>query len=119
MEIAAGRCLRVCSRSSSTLLPAASPSRRILSGRSSATLMVLVPMEPVLPRRTTLRILRSRQHMPQIQVHNGRIKQQAVQQVEHAADAGEEPARIFRPGFAFEEGFDQIPNYGTNAQDDP
>src|ERR1035441_9906806 len=59
------------------------------------------------------------QHMPQVQIHNGRIKQQAVQQVEHAANAGEEPARILRPGFAFEEGFDQIPNYGTNAQDDP
>ena len=35
------------------VLPAASPSRRMLSGRSSATLTVLVPMEPVLPNRTT------------------------------------------------------------------
>ncbi len=97
MEIASGRCLRVCSRSSSALFPAAKPSRRMRSGKSSATLIVLVPMEPVLPSKTTFlhvanRIAsRVRQHMPQIQIHNRRIKQQTVQQVEYAADAGEEP----------------------------
>ena len=56
MEMASGRCLCVCSSSSSMLFPAARPSRRIRSGKSCATLMVLVPMDPVLPSRTTLRI---------------------------------------------------------------
>jgi hypothetical protein len=39
--------------SRSELLPAASASNRRRSGKSSATLTVLVPMEPVLPRTTT------------------------------------------------------------------
>ena len=33
--------------------------------------------------------------MPQIHIHDGRIKQQAVEQVEDAADAGEEVTRVF------------------------
>src|ERR1043165_954259 len=157
MEIASGRCLRVCSRSSSTLLPAASPSRRIWSGKSSATLMVLVPIEPVLPSKTTffmekmerwsdgvlerwsagvlwennsraLRLLHHSitpfvrswpgQHMPQVQIHNGSIKQQAVQQVEDAADAREELSRVLDACFTFEEGFNQIAYDRADTQDD-
>src|SRR5213082_1324883 len=53
METASGRCLSVCLASNSALFPAANPTRRMRSGRSSATLIVLVPMDPVLPRRTT------------------------------------------------------------------
>src|SRR5881628_2119094 len=53
METAAGRWRLACSMSNSTLFPAASPTMRTLPGRSSATLRVLTPMEPVLPRRTT------------------------------------------------------------------
>ena len=99
MEMAAGLCLRVCSSSSSGLLPAARPISRIWSGKSSATLTVLVPMEPVLPSRTTFFIsndtdgFRVRQDMAQIQIHDRRIEQQAVQQVENAADAREKAGR--------------------------
>src|SRR5438093_9156712 len=57
METASGRCLSVCLASNSALFPAASPTRRMRSGRSSATLIVLVPMDPVLPRRTTFFII--------------------------------------------------------------
>jgi len=57
MLMAAGWCLRACSSKRSALLPAASPTSRIRSGRSSATLMVLVPMDPVLPSRTTFFML--------------------------------------------------------------
>src|ERR1035438_9082913 len=56
--------------------------------------------------------------MSQIQIHDGRIKQQTVQQVEYPADAREELAGVLHPGLAFEERFNQIPNHGSDAQDD-
>src|SRR5215470_4527699 len=122
----------VCSSNSSALLPAPSPSNRMESGRSSATLTVLVPIEPVLPSRTTFFIawpsndsvalpfafqivakllrhprpripftprshvshftfyvLRPGQNMPEVQIHDRGIKQQAVQQVEDAPNPRE------------------------------
>ena len=59
-----------------------------------------------------------RENMPQIQIHDGCIEQQTVEQVEDAADAGEQPARILHAGFSFEKGFDQITDYSGNAQQD-
>jgi hypothetical protein len=47
---------RTCSTSASTLLFAARPTICMRSGMSRATLRALVPMEPVEPRRRTLRI---------------------------------------------------------------
>jgi hypothetical protein len=41
--------------------------------------------------------------MPQIQIHDGRIKQQAIQQVEDAADAREKVAGILYASLALEE----------------
>ena len=52
-DTASGQWRKVCLASKSTWLPAPSPISRILSGKSSATLTVLVPMEPVEPSRTT------------------------------------------------------------------
>ena len=53
MDISSGLNCLACSASNASLPPAARPTRRMSSGRSSATFAVLVPMEPVLPSRTT------------------------------------------------------------------
>src|SRR5450432_946042 len=141
METASGLCLRICSSNNSELLPAPNPSRRIRSGKSSATLTVLVPMEPVLPRRTTLFICKIspprhkdtkrkiqgspvslllggswiRQNVAQIQIHDRRVEQKAVEQIQNTADAGEKFAGIFHTGFAFEKRFNQIADHGSRA----
>ena len=54
--------------------------------------------------------------MAQIQIHDGRIEQQAVEQVENAADAGEKVAGILHARLAFEQRFDQVANDGGGAQ---
>ena len=46
--------------------------------------------------------------MSQIQIHQGGIKQQAVEQVEDAADAGKEISGILYARFAFEQGLDKV-----------
>src|SRR5437016_12381665 len=103
MEIAAGWCLRVCSNKSSALFPAPRPSNRMRSGKSSATLIVLVPIEPVLPRRTTFFIASwPGQNMPEVEIHDRGVKKQAVEQVQYAANAGEKITGIFQARFAFE-----------------
>src|SRR6266581_3869266 len=118
MAILSGRCLRVCSRRSSRLFPAARPSIRIWSGRSSATFMALVPIEPVLPSTTTVfmrpadqggsRDGRLAQNMAQIEVHQRGIEHQTVEQVEDAANAREIVAGILDARLAFEQRLDQI-----------
>ena len=40
--------------------------------------------------------------MPEVQIHDGCIKQQAVEQVEDATNTWEEPAGIFHTGLTFE-----------------
>jgi hypothetical protein len=57
-----------------------------------------------------------RQHVPQIKVHQGRVKQQAVQEVEDSADAWKKFARILHVRLALEKGFDQIPDHRGNCQ---
>src|SRR5439155_1695535 len=48
-----------------------------------------------------------------------RIKQEAIEQVQYAADAREEVARILHASFAFEERLDQIPNDRRDAKNHP
>src|SRR6266478_365754 len=57
--------------------------------------------------------------MTQIQVHQWGIKQQTVQQVEDAADAGKEPSRVLHASLALEQRFNQIPHHGGGTQDYP
>ena len=59
IETSSGRNCFACFARSSALPPAARPTRRMSLGKSSATLAVLVPIEPVLPSRTTFFISRS------------------------------------------------------------
>ena len=47
--------------------------------------------------------VRIREDVPEVDIHNGSIEQDAVQEVEKAADAWKEFAGIFDTGFAFEE----------------
>src|SRR5687767_3246493 len=120
MQTASGLCLRACSMRSSALLPAARPTSWRRSGRSSTTLTVLVPMEPVLPRRTTffIRIPRSHHDVAQVEIHERRIEQQAIHQVQNSADAGEELAGIFNARFALEKRFDQVAQNGGGTEND-
>src|SRR5687768_3877992 len=119
MQTASGLCLRACSMRSSALLPAARPTSWRRSGRSSTTLTVLVPMEPVLPRRTTffIKIPRSHHDVSQVEIHERRIEQQAIHQVQNSADAGKQFARILHAGFALKERFDQIAQNGGGTED--
>ena len=55
--------------------------------------------------------------MPQIEIHDRRIEQKAVEQVEHAADAGEECAGILHARLALEERFNQIADDRRDALD--
>ena len=57
--------------------------------------------------------------MPDIQVHQRCIKQQAVQQVEHAADTGKKTPGVFDTRLALEKRLDQITHYGGGTQDNP
>ena len=58
-----------------------------------------------------------RQNVPQIQIHDGRVEQKAVEQVQDAADAGQKVARIFRAALALEQGLNQITKDRGDAQD--
>src|SRR6185436_19816738 len=105
--------------------------RRIRSGRSSATLIVLVPIEPVLPSKTTFFIACRRrrfdlplavvcfdqrggmaswpgQYVAEVKVHDGGIKKQTVEQVENTTDPGKKLAAIFDARLAFKQLFYQI-----------
>ena len=42
------------------------------------------------------------QHVPQVEVHEGGVEEEAVEQVEDAADAREESAGILHAGLALE-----------------
>ncbi len=57
--------------------------------------------------------------MAQIQIHDGRVEQKAVEQVKDAADAGEKIAGILHARFAFEQRFDQVTHHSTDAQNNP
>src|SRR5207302_919885 len=65
--------------------------------------------EPVLPSNATrFMSWSSGQNMPQIQIHNGGIEQETVEQVENTSDAGEEFSRIFDSSLAFKNRFNQV-----------
>jgi len=49
--------------------------------------------------------------MAQIQIHDWRVEQQAVEQIQDAADAGQDAAGIFRAAFALEQRLDQIADH--------
>jgi len=59
------------------VVPAAKTEQPMRSGKSSATLMALVPIEP---SNRVRRHFSSRQNVSQIQIHQGRIEQEAVKQ---------------------------------------
>src|SRR5881396_2259853 len=59
------------------------------------------------------------EYMAQIQIHDRRIKQQTVQQVEYSADARKIVARVLKSGLAFEERLDQIADHRRRAQQNP
>lgn len=57
--------------------------------------------------------------MPQVEVHNGSIKQQTVEQVEYAANAREKVAGILDTGFTFKDGLDEVADDGGDAENNP
>ena len=50
----------------------------------------------------------SGKHVTQVQIHNRRIEQQTVEQVEDAADSREKFSGILNAGLTFEDRFNQI-----------
>src|SRR6266511_2135390 len=58
------------------------------------------------------------EHMAQIQIHQRRIKQQTVEQVEYSADAGKRSARVLDAGLAFEKRLDQVADDRGGAQNE-
>ena len=54
--------------------------------------------------------------MAQIKIHQRRIEQHAVQQVQNSADAGKEIPGILQSRLALENGLDQIPHHRANTQ---
>ena len=63
-----------------------------------------------------------RQNMAQIQIHDGRIEQKAIEQIKDAADAGKKASGILDARLAFEKRFNQITDDGggtqNNSEDD-
>ena len=58
------------------------------------------------------------QHVPQVEVHEGGVEEETVEEVEDAANAGEESAGILHAGLALEERFDQVAHHGGHTQHD-
>ena len=56
------------------------------------------------------------QHVPQVEVHQRGVEKEAVEQVQDAADAREEPAGILHAGLALEERLDQVAHHGSHTQ---
>ena len=54
--------------------------------------------------------------MSQVEVHYRSIKKEAIEQVEDTADARQETAGVFYARFALKYGFDEIPDYGAEAE---
>jgi hypothetical protein len=52
------------------------------------------------------------QHVPQVEVHEGSVEEEAVEEVEDAADAREESPGILHAGLALEERLDEVTDHG-------
>src|SRR5258705_12062689 len=85
-------------------------------GRSLPSTPTLQHSSAPILRSVLIQFSRPGQRMPQVEIHDGGIKQQTVEQVEDATNAGEKLAGIFHAGFAFKEGFDQVAYDGGEAE---